>query len=180
MQHLIEIDRFWFYLINHSGNENWDEFMLFATHKLSWIPLYALLVAIIIYTKKKKSVWILLTTIIVISCCDLGSVQLFKNVFERLRPCHALENVRLVTEGCGGYYGFVSSHASNVFGLAIVLGKLSENRMLFLTLLLWASVVSFSRVYVGVHYPSDILGGMMWGTFVALIGVKTYTFFTQK
>lgn len=180
MEWLIELDEQWFYLINQSGKESWDAFMLFTTHKLSWIPLYLLLVFIIIKEKGKESLWILATIGIVIACCDLGSVHLFKNTFQRLRPCYALENIRLVTEGCGGQFGFVSSHASNVFGLAIFIGKILEKKTLFLFLFLWAVLVSYSRVYVGVHYPFDIVGGMLWGTFVALITVKLYTYLTRK
>jgi undecaprenyl-diphosphatase len=82
--------------------------------------------------------------------------------------------VRLVSERCGGQYGFISSHASNVFGLAVVVGKLMNKKILFLALFLWAGGVAYSRVYLGVHYPLDILGGMLWGTFVALIIVSLY------
>jgi undecaprenyl-diphosphatase len=174
MEWLIELDRSCFHLINQSGTPFWDSLMLFATHKLSWIPLYLILIFFIVKEKGQESIWILATIGLVIACCDLGSVHLFKNTFQRLRPCHFFDSVRLVTEGCGGQYGFVSSHASNVFGLAIVIGKLMNKKYLFLALFFWASIVSYSRVYVGVHYPLDILGGMIWGTFVALIFVSIY------
>lgn len=176
MQWLIELDTIWFYLINQSGNTFWDKVMLFSTHKLSWIPLYLVMVYFIIKEKAKESIWILATIGVVITLCDMGSVHLFKNTFERLRPCHLLENVRLVTDSCGGQFGFVSSHASNVFGLAIVIGKIMNKKFLFIALFLWACLVSYSRVYVGVHYPLDILGGMIWGTFVALASVSVYKF----
>ena len=176
MNWLIEMDKSWFYLINLSGKPFLDGFMLFATHKLSWIPLYLALVILIVREKGKERIWILGTIGLVIACCDLGSVHLFKNVFQRLRPCHALEQVRLVTEGCGGQFGFISSHASNVFGLAIVIGKIMNKKWLFIALFLWATIVSYSRVYVGVHYPLDILGGMLWGTFVALVFVSLYKY----
>ncbi len=180
MEWLIELDTEWFYLINQSGRESWDSLMLFTTHKLSWIPLYILLVLLIIREKKKDSIWIFAAIGFVILLCDMGSVHLFKNNFERLRPCHALENIRLVTDGCGGQFGFVSSHASNVFGLAIVISKLLEKKSVFLLLFLWAILVSYSRVYVGVHYPFDIIGGMLWGTFVALLTVKLHAYLTKK
>ena len=174
MDWLIDLDRMFFHLINQSGTPFWDSIMLFATHKLSWIPLYLFIVYLIIKEKGKESVWILVCIGLVITCCDMGSVHLFKNMFQRLRPCHFLENVRLVTEGCGGQFGFISSHASNVFGLAVVVGKLMNKKFLFLALFFWAAVVSYSRVYVGVHYPLDIVGGMLWGIVIALICVSIY------
>ncbi len=174
MEWLIELDKICFHLINQSGSNTWDSLMLFTSHKLSWTPLYILLIYLIIKEKGKESIWILIIIGIVITCCDLGSVHLFKNTFQRLRPCHLFDEVRLVSEKCGGQYGFISSHASNVFGLATVVGKLMNRKILFLVLFIWASVVAYSRVYLGVHYPFDILGGMLWGTFVALIFVSLY------
>ena len=174
MEWLIELDKNCFHLINGSGSTTWDSLMLFSSHKLSWIPLYILLVYLIIKEKGKESIWILASIVLVVACCDMGSVHLFKNTFQRLRPCHFFDEVRLVSERCGGQYGFISSHASNVFGLAVVVGKLMNKKFLFVALFIWAAGVAYSRVYLGVHYPLDILGGMLWGTFVSLIIVSLY------
>ena len=174
MEWLIELDKNCFHLINGSGSTTWDSLMLFASHKLSWIPLYILLVYLIIKEKGKESIWILASMVLVVACCDMGSVHLFKNTFQRLRPCHFFDEVRLVSERCGGQFGFISSHASNVFGLAVVIGKLMNKKFLFVALFIWAAGVAYSRVYLGVHYPLDILGGMLWGTFVSLIIVSLY------
>lgn len=173
MDALLNLDTYFFRLINQSGTPFWDPLFLFATNKWSWIPLYAFLV-FLLFKKKKQSAFIsLLFITLVIVFSDQGSVHLFKNVFERLRPCHFLENVRLVTEGCGGNFGFISSHASNVFGLAVFIGSIL-NKKTFAFLFFWAALVSFSRVYVGVHYPFDILFGMMYGTTIALLLLKIY------
>ena len=128
------LDEKYFLLINQSGIDFLDPIMLFITYKFSWIPFSAFLIYLIFKQKGKEGFWILLSIALLITMADQGSVQVFKNVFERLRPCHVLEQVRLVTERCGGQFGFVSSHASNAFALAIFLGKVLENKKWFVGL----------------------------------------------
>lgn len=173
IESILTLDEQLFLLINGSGSEAWDGFFIFLTNKLSWIPLYLILIGLIIKKYKKSSILILGFIGLLVILCDQGSVQLFKNVFERLRPCHTLDNVRLVTGGCGGQFGFVSSHATNVFGIAIFIGKIL-NKKAFALLFVWAALVSYSRVYVGVHYPLDIVGGMALGTSIALVLLNIY------
>ena len=177
---LLALDEKIFLQLNHAGMYFFDPIMLFITHKFSWIPFYAFLVYLIFKQKGKEGIWILLSIIALITLADQGSVQLFKNVFERLRPCHALDTVRLVGDRCGGQFGFISSHASNTFALAVFLGNILQKKPLFFGLFIWAALVAYSRIYVGVHYPSDILGGMLWGTFVALLVFNLYQLIREK
>jgi len=104
---------------------------------------------------------------------DQSSVRLFKNVFERLRPCHNpnLEGMVHLVNGCGGKFGFVSSHATNCFALAIFSGLLFKNhyKYMMILMLFWAALVSYSRVYVGVHYPGDIIGGAVLGSIIGFL-----------
>jgi undecaprenyl-diphosphatase len=92
--------------------------------------------------------------------------------FERLRPCqnpNLKEWIHLVG-GCGGMYGFASSHAANSFALACCLIKIySSKRWLFWSILIWAIIVSYSRIYVGVHYPGDVITGALIGIFISLL-----------
>jgi undecaprenyl-diphosphatase len=130
--------------------------------------------------------WILLGVGILIGLADQSSVQIFKEGFERYRPCHNLEIqelVHIVNDKCGGKYGFVSSHATNSFALATFIGLfLSRNRsnLPLLLLLFWAAVVSYSRIYLGVHYPSDVLGGAILGSSIALGLFKLQVFLLEK
>lgn len=158
-----------------------DELMWNISGKWQWIPLYAALLYTLIKKYKKEIYWPLLSIILVIILTDQTSVHLFKEMFQRYRPCHHLDLkpvLELVHNKCGGKYGFVSSHAANSFGLAgIIVFILKDRKWLSTLLLFWATVVAFSRVYLAVHYLSDIIVGGLLGLFIAYI---VYRFFRFK
>jgi len=176
MDWLKSIDVILFNLINQNGFIEIDYIMQLISNKLVWIPLYLYLVYIIYKNFKNEFFKILSSLIILIFLSDYGSVNLFKEIFQRLRPCYALDYVRLVGE-CGGQYGFISSHAANSFALAFYIGLLFKRFNLFAILFSWAVIIGYSRVYLGVHYPFDVLSGMLWGLFVSLL---TYFIYIKK
>jgi undecaprenyl-diphosphatase len=171
MENLQKIDEFFFRLINSTGWEEMDGMMILISSKWFWIPLYIYILYLIYKRFSDQFLKILFALGLLIFLADFGSVHLFKEVFERARPCHFLDGIRVV-DGCGGPFGFISSHASNSFALAFFIALLFRNFSGFAVLFSWAVIIGFSRVYLGVHYPLDILGGMFWGLFVSLLTYK--------
>ena len=148
--------------------------MLFISGKLSWIPLY--LVLLFFAYKKTENIKVFFIFIVSIAVliifADQSSVHLFKNIFERLRPCHCEQirnSIHIVNNHCGGQFGFVSSHATNTFALAVFMSLFFKNKTVSLLLVLWAVIVAYSRVYLGVHYFGDVVGGSVLGTIIAYI-----------
>jgi undecaprenyl-diphosphatase len=163
----------WF---NGVHNDFWDHLMLFASAKLTWLPFYLFLLYLIIKEYRFQTFLILAFVVLAVTLSDQTSVHLFKNVFQRLRPCHQEELIQnlWLPAGCGGQYGFVSSHAANSFSVMMFLSLLLKKRWLTIVLIVWASFVSISRVYLAAHFPSDILGGALLGL---LTGLVTYLLF---
>ncbi|MGM0567285.1 MAG: phosphatase PAP2 family protein [Bacteroidota bacterium] len=171
---LEKLDQQLFLFLNGIHSPFWDTVMYWISDKYFWFPFYAVLIGIIIYKERKKSIPILIAIAVLITLADQLSVHLFKEVFERFRPCRPEspihEMVHIVNNHCGGQYGFISSHATNSFAaatlLAGVLGKYFRGFAAFI--MIWAAVVSYSRIYLGVHYPGDVLGGAIFGILLGL------------
>lgn len=171
------LDQQFFLFLNSRHSPFWDQVMHAISGILIWVPLY---VAILVYLGiryKKRFPLLLLFIIVAVALSDQISVQLFKNVFERLRPCHepSLEGmVHLVNNECGGLYSFVSSHASNSFNVALLSLMLIRRKWFSISILVWASVVGYSRIYLGVHYPGDVICGSVLGASVGWCVYKMY------
>ncbi len=172
IERLEQYDKELFLFLNGLHAEWLDSFMWFLSQKLVWIPLYALLLSLFVYRFgwKQSLIWILPAAVILIILSDQISVQLFKKVFERYRPCHNLDFkaiVHLIDGHCGGQYGFVSSHAANTFALAGFVTQIHKLKKLSILIFIWAALVSYSRIYLGVHYPMDIVGGAVLGILIS-------------
>ncbi|MEZ4722320.1 MAG: phosphatase PAP2 family protein [Flavobacteriales bacterium] len=170
---LIQLDHALTITINHFHAPWLDALMELISGKFTWIPLYALL----LFLMYRKLGWkVLIAAAIFIALSILLSDQIsvaFKNSFERLRPCHHPELSELLhlAAGCGGKFGFVSSHAANTMALAIFVSMMMRKNWVSLLMLSYAILNSYSRVYLGKHYVADVVGGMMLG---ALIGYGMY------
>ena len=148
----------------------WDAVMYAITYRLTWFPFYGLLIYWLARRYRWKAVWRVLALILIIVLADQTASGMFKPYFARLRPCHepALQALVHTVGGCGGSYGFVSSHAANTFGLATALWLLLRREVKWARyVFVWAALVTYSRIYVGVHYPLDLIGGGLVGAFYA-------------
>lgn len=157
------------FLALHGGyGDFFDAFFTFFTSKETWIPLYLILIYTLYKVYKPKWFWIIFFFILTIAAADQLS-GLIKDLVQRPRPSHveALSKYLNLPTGTGGAYGFVSSHAANAFALAVLTGLVSQSRRLWVSLMLWALLTSYSRIYVGVHYPFDVICGGLIGGLIA-------------
>ena len=152
-----------------------DPVMVAITKMWPWIPLYLLLLYLVFKQYGKRGWWILLGVCVVILCSDQLSAHVCKPLFQRLRPCFnpELEGLVHLPNGLpGGRFGFVSSHAANTFAVASYLTGVLWRRYRWIGWVLygWAFLSSYSRIYVGVHYPGDIVAGAALGILIGLLG----------
>ena len=156
--------------------------MYYATKSLLWIPLYCVFLFLLIRQYLWKTLWILLIAAIMILISD-QLANLFKETFHRLRPSHEQGlMVHLVNAYKGGEFGFYSSHASNTFSIAVLMIVLigKKYRWFFVPALLWCTFMSYTRVYLGVHFPGDILAGAIIGSLIGYFSGRIFLRFRSQ
>ncbi len=165
MAWLLRFDRSLFTLLNgRLTSPVLDAVMPFITDKSHFIGIGIIFILLVLLRGKKSEIRTLILVAITVMLSDYAAV-LLKELFGRIRPCHALTGVRLLV-GCGGSYSFPSGHATNIFSSMVLLSlRYKKYRPFFIAI---AVAIAYSRVYVGVHYPLDVLGGALLGALVAL------------
>ena len=185
-EEILKLDSKLFLFLNNLGTSKFDAFWLSLSKIEANILMYLFLIFLFFYIQNFRPkflniLYLLLVIALMITITDQGA-NYFKDSFQRLRPCYnesLMDSLRLVKENCGGKYGFFSAHASNSFSLAIFFGLLFKNkiRYMFIITMAYASLISYSRIYLGVHFPIDIIVG---GSFGITVGLITYSFLYLK
>lgn len=169
LETLNQLDQELLLFLNSIHSPFFDSFMYLISGKLVWAVFYLAIIVQIYRTYGwKNCLYLVVAIALVITCCDQMASGILKPTFQRFRPSQSPEIsnlVHIVNGYTGGKYGFASSHAANVFGLATFCSLLFRNRKLSLFLFSWAALVSYSRIYLGVHYPGDIIVGTGIGLF---------------
>ena len=184
LQRLIDIDKQMMLALNGSDSLYMDGVMKIFTTTSVWIPVAAVLLFIVLKNNTPRgSLLTVLAVALTILACDQISSGLIKPIVARLRPSHDPSFMHLIDTFNGyrsGSYSFTSSHACNSFGIFTIIALIIRNRALSLSLLLWACINSFSRIYLGVHYPGDILCGAIVGIVIGSIIFLIYHIIKKK
>lgn len=166
VEQLIAWDKRLLLLGNGFHSPFWDNFVIIFSGKIIWIPAALAILYAIVRTQRRDAVWVVLFLALAVVLADQISSGLIKPLVARWRPTRepSLEGMVQIVHGyTGGRYGFVSSHAANACAVALFTSLLFRRRLYSWTISLWAVANMYSRVYLGVHYPGDILGGIAVG-----------------
>ena len=181
MDTLIQWDKQLLLLLNGSDSMFFDHVMLMLTNALTWIPFYVALIYMVIRANRhlKSVLWVLGCVVLSLLLAGAFDDLLVKPLVARLRPTHDPEIghlVRTVDDYRETLYGFFSAHSSNTFSIALFLSLLVRRRLFVVVMFTWSLLNAWTRIYLGVHYPGDVLVGLLWG---AVVGYAVYRFYQR-
>ena len=182
MEWLLDLDQSLFHLMNGTWRADWlDRLMPVLRDANTWYPFYLLLIIWIVGKLGKRGIVPVLVIAATVGVGDFTSSKIIKPTVERLRPCNDAAVPEVLIVNCGSGYSFTSSHATNHFALAVAVilicgglfGKVGS-----ILLLIWAASIAYAQVYVGVHYPIDVISGALLGTGLATLGAGLWRKFS--
>lgn len=181
---LLPIERDFFLWLNQHHSDFLDSFMSTYSDKNTWIFLAIVAAFALLYKVNWRIVLLcIISGLLVGLLCDYFAAQFIKPFFSRLRPTHHpdFQNLVHVVDGYrGGKFGFISNHASNGFGIAAFVSLLFRNKLLAYTLFSWATITIYSRVYLGVHFVSDVIAGACWGLICGTLSYYVFIYLRRK
>lgn len=184
IQQYIAADKELLLKLNGSDSLFWDGFMWVTTSTIVWVPVAAILLYIIIKNNKvQESILAIVMIALVITLADQIASGFCKPFFARFRPTQdpdIMYMVDIVNGYRGGRFGFISSHAANTFAMAVFLSLLIKRSSLTFMLIFWAALNSYSRIYLGVHYPGDILCGTLEGCIIGYLVYLLYKLIQKR
>ena len=183
MHAILSLDAALFHCINTGmGNPVFDALLPLFREKWLWAPLYLFLATFFLLNYGRKGWIIILTMVLAVGLADFTSSALVKKNVRRLRPCNDPAMIVQERISCGSGYSFTSSHAANHFAAAIFIIGIMGDRQRWIrpAALIWAGLIAFSQVYVGVHYPLDVLGGALLGAAIGWWAIKTLSLFNLQ
>ena len=185
IEKLIQFDVQLFLFLNGLRNPFFDFVFWWASQPMVWIPVYICLLYFVIKAYRWQAVFVVLFVALCVTITDQVAWHWMKEYFMRFRPTHNPEiqfRVHTLNGYYGGDYGFVSSHAANYFGIATFLSILIYRKIRHFTLIvfIWVSIIAYSRIYLGVHYPADIVGGALLGILVGWLMGLLFRYFSKR
>lgn len=178
LEYLDGIDRALFVFVNGQlANPVTDFLMPIVTDDMVLRVLYAVAMVVLLWRGNTRLRWLVLFSALVMAAADQTAAHLLKPMIERVRPCHVLTDINLLV-GCGGGFAMPSAHAANAFGQALLFAVVEPKSRWYL--LIFATMVALSRVFVGVHYPADVLVGAGIGVAIGFLGAKAFGLFRTR
>jgi len=180
LEKILDLEKDLFFALNGSNSVLWDNMMWLYTGKIVWIPLALFIIGILVYKKDRHEYMLIFLSIaLVVTLCDQFASQICKPLFMRFRPTHHpefMDQVKTVFGYTGGRYGFISSHAANAFGLATYMTLLfhCRSKLFTIAIFFWALMTAYTRIYLGVHFISDIIPGIIAGIVFGYLAYYLY------
>lgn len=184
LENILDYERNFFLMLNGSNSEFLDRIMYVYSGKALWIPVAVLIAIVLLYKRGwKECLFIVIALALVITLCDQFASGVCKPIFTRFRPTHHPEfkdYVETVFGYRGGRFGFISSHAANAFGFATFMVYMFKNALFSWVIYIWATITAYSRIYLGVHFISDIVPGIIAGIVFGYIVYRFYKWTRQR